>query len=447
MAMSPAKLTAQARACMDAARAVLPRSLCEGRPADRVLGGYLRVNRQLGSRDRRLIGATLFGVLRWWGWLRFLLPRGRAATPSSADLGRVSPQAWSAVFLGAHVLDCRPPAPVCGIWRKQAGLSVDVGAGTGSGTDLEGRRLALLQCFPHRGLAELSPRDLLPAWVVRELSGTVPVDTLIAWLQRRPPVWFRCQRPDPASLVQALARDGVTAEPHPLVSGALCAAPTTVNLRGTELFRSGGFEIQDLASQAVALICDPRPGESWWDACAGAGGKALHLAWLLGDTGTVFATDRDRRKLTELERRARRAAFRCITVGTWLGDPPRSRRRPFRGVLVDAPCTCSGTWRRNPDGRWRLHPDALAESADAQARLLRNASRSVGPGGQLVYATCSLFSRENEDVVEAFLRGHPSFSPEAFVNPLTGEPCRGMLRIQPWDGDCDAMFVVKLRRS
>jgi 16S rRNA (cytosine967-C5)-methyltransferase len=136
-----------------------------------------------------------------------------------------------------------------------------------------------------------------------------------------------------------------------------------------------------------------------------------------------------------------------IHCRAWDGRRLGRRQATFDGVLVDAPCTCSGTWRRNPDARWSTRPEEVTEMAELQARLLANAASGVKPGGVLVYATCSLFEAENGAVVREFLARREDYRLEPFGHPLTGRDTPGWTCIWPWEGDCDAMFVARLRHQ
>jgi 16S rRNA (cytosine967-C5)-methyltransferase len=207
------------------------------------------------------------------------------------------------------------------------------------------------------------------------------------------------------------------------------------------------LEIQDLASQAVGLVCDPDPGERWWDACAGAGGKALHLASLMGGKGLVVATDVQARRLKETVRRARRSPFRNITTKEWDGRHVAGKARSFDGVLVDAPCSAIGTWRRNPDARWSLESQAIARLGELQVELLHAASAGVKPGGTLVYSVCTLTPAETTGVVQNFLAAHPGFQLDPFPHPLGDGTTDGTLLIWPQDQDTDAMFIARMVRS
>jgi 16S rRNA (cytosine967-C5)-methyltransferase len=175
-------------------------------------------------------------------------------------------------------------------------------------------------------------------------------------------------------------------------------------------FREGRIEVQDEGSQIIALASGAQPGTRVVDACAGAGGKTLALAMMMEDTGEILALDTDRGRLAELAKRARRAGVHIIAT---MHPKDAATRGDWRGgahlVLVDAPCSGSGTWRRVPDGPDHLAPADLARLAAAQRDILARSAEFVRPGGKLLYATCSLFREENEDVVEAWLAEHAEF--------------------------------------
>jgi 16S rRNA (cytosine967-C5)-methyltransferase len=451
--LPPARLNTQATVSAVACADVLWQSLGLGRPADRALGALLREQRQLGSRDRRLISETVFSLLRWWGWIGALAPAGFRVAVAERQQGKGSeepphtaPVAWAPALGAAWVLEGGEVPPAAQLWLGTALPQ----AKTVTAADPEmtlPQRAALLAPFFPAGRAEPSLPSLLPEWAFAEFDCPRPTAELLEWLQRRPPVWLRAQSTALEALVCELRAAGVEVEPHPILSRALHTPPPRVNLRTLEAFRSGRIEVQDLASQLIGHVCAPRPGERWWDACAGAGGKTLHLADLMAGKGSVTASDISEYKLEDLRRRARRGGFPNIRVREWKGKALPERKGNFDGVLVDVPCSCSGTWRRNPDARWTRRPAELAEFAELQGRLLANASSAVRPGGVLVYATCSMFRHENRAVVEAFLAQAPAFRLEPFKHPLTGEPTDGVMQTWPWDGDCDAMFAARLCRQ
>jgi 16S rRNA (cytosine967-C5)-methyltransferase len=191
------------------------------------------------------------------------------------------------------------------------------------------------------------------------------------------------------------------------------------------------------------IICAPIEGQSWWDVCAGSGGKSLHLLDLARGQLDLLATDTRDKALKELQRRqqGRRFAFRNLNAETdALPDTP------FDGVLVDAPCSGFGTWARNPDARWRTDSDDITHLAGVQTLILGRASTTVKPGGVLVYSVCTLTRAETSGVVTAFLSDHPDFKPEPFVNPLDGASCDGTLLLPPERASGDGMYIARFRR-
>lgn len=186
-------------------------------------------------------------------------------------------------------------------------------------------------------------------------------------------------------------------------------------------FFAGAFEIQDEGSQLVTLLAAPQPGQTVIDLCAGAGGKTLALAALMANRGTLYATDLDGRRLAPLHDRLARSGASIVDIRI-----PRSRgHEPLEDVagqadlvLVDAPCTGSGTWRRNPDAKWRVRPGALAERVKDQAEVLARAARLVRPGGRIAYITCSMLPEENDEAIRAFLGKQPGFAPIAPIDML-----------------------------
>jgi 16S rRNA (cytosine967-C5)-methyltransferase len=226
-------------------------------------------------------------------------------------------------------------------------------------------------------------------------------------------------------------------------------------------FRKGEIEIQDEGSQLAALLAGAKPGEQVIDLAAGAGGKTLALAAVMENRGQIYATDIDKRQLVPIHERIARAGARNIQVRTPRGEADAVSDLAGRAdlVLIDAPCTGTGTWRRNPDAKWRVRPGALAERVKQQAALLERAAALTKPGGRIAYVTCSVLEEENGDQVGAFVTGHPDFSVEkpADVAQALGERAylfaraalisgAGLL-MTPRRTDTDGFFVSVLRRS
>lgn len=243
--------------------------------------------------------------------------------------------------------------------------------------------------------------------VPRWLSGEMELrPEYLRQLQRDPALWIRA-RPGQA---EALAKSLFACERTSLAPDALRFTGTQ-DLFRTEQFTSGEFEIQDLASQLVGLACAPKPGETWWDTCAGEGGKTLHLADLMANKGLIWATDRHPKRLDTLKRRAARAKLFNYRTALWDGGTHLPTKSKFDGILVDAPCSGVGTWQRNPHARWATSPDDVRELAVTQRALLDAVAGSLKPGGRLIYSVCTLTHSETTAIAAAFTAAHPELEP------------------------------------
>src|SRR5271154_6543707 len=241
-------------------------------------------------------------------------------------------------------------------------------------------------------LAELRAKAV-PAWTAEQMEVS---DDWLRSLQREPKLWLRAKRGTAKSLAEKL----FAADVSPLL-------PDALNYRGEEdlfktpEFHAGEFEIQDIASQIVGLLCDPKPGETWWDTCAGEGGKTLHLSDLMQNKGLIWASDRAKWRLTKLKRRTGRAKVFNYRSAFWDGGKKLPTKTKFDGILVDAPCSGVGTWQRNPQGRWTTEVRDMKELAAVQKQLLANAVAALKPGGRLIYSVCTLTRSETTEVAEA----------------------------------------------
>ena len=279
----------------------------------------------------------------------------------------------------------------------------------------------------------------VPNWVREE------VDANAGWrrsLQSKPRIWLRA-RPGTAGQIAAKLKDCRVSERIP---DALDYSGRE-DLFCTELFQSGAFEIQDINSQVVGLACDPQPGETWWDACAGEGGKTIHLSALMRNKGLIWASDRAEWRLKRLKRRAARAQAFNYRAAPWDGGLALPTRTHFDGVLLDAPCTGLGTWHRNPHARWTTTLEDVRELAAAQQRLLASVVPSVKPGGRLLYAVCTLTRAETEGVTKEFERGFADFEPLSVQNPFApGEARQVRVWLLPQETGGSGMFIAAWRR-
>ena len=386
--------------------------MAEGRPADAALQEYFRAHPECGSRDRRFLGDLVFSFFRWRGWL-----------PGTVQC-KACALAWA--------LDAEAPHP--------AGAAL-----AGDGTLFPAGRLTLSEkaALATRWLNRadpLRPENLVPAWVPGCLA--CEADRFLDAIQRRPPTWLRVRRGREGVARAALEREAITVSAHPTVPSAL-AVPGSSPLPRLAADIRALFEVQDLASQVVGLLAAPRPGDHWGDACAGSGGKALHLADLMDDRGRISVSDVRADALRALARRAARAGFSILHPA----DPKRAGGPLLDGVVVDAPCSGLGTWSRNPDARWRTAWADVQRLAARQLDILSRAAMELKAGGRLVYSVCTLTRIETLDVTGQFLRAHPGFRLEPGPHPLNGADTDGRFWVWPWDGPCDGMYIARFRRG
>lgn len=282
----------------------------------------------------------------------------------------------------------------------------------------------------------------LPQWIASDLPRVKDARELALAFLCPPSLWLRSD--DERALRRSLGSLAQRLEEHPHLSGTW-RLECEEDLYATEAFHRGLFVLQDPATQAIGLVCEAQPGQRWLDLCAGAGGKTLQLAAQMKGKGMVEALDINTRRLDELRRRARRQQIFNLRVRQWNGRQ-LPHMLPVDGVLVDAPCSGSGTLRRNPDLWGNAAPD-LEGLLATQESLLEHAVTLLKDGGRLVYATCSVMASENQMQVEALLARHPELELEPFANPLDGGMCPGMLGLTPVQGDHDGTFMARLRKK
>jgi 16S rRNA (cytosine967-C5)-methyltransferase len=352
-------------------------------PADAALRSELKVAR-LSPHDSTTVANLVFFYFRWRGWLN-----------AGENLNLQFDRAW----------------------------------------DLEQRFAESPASFPTDEL-----RKAVPAWAGDEII--ISRDWLVS-LQTPPPLWLRSKHGTREQLANKLGD----------CLGGPAPATDSLEYRGSmDLFRSpqfhaGEFEVQDIASQFVGVLCDPRPGETWWDACAGEGGKLLHLSELMQNKGLIWATDRSQRRLTNLRRRAARARAFNYRVASWDGAPKLPTKTKFDGILIDAPCSGVGTWQRNPHARWTTTMEDVRELGAIQQSLIVNASAGVKPGGKLIYAVCTLTKTETDAVAGLCSQRLPEFEPfclPALPNEPPATSDRKWIWPQTYRGN--GMFVAAWRR-
>lgn len=358
-----------------------------GALTDRALADWGRKNRYAGSKDRAAIGDIVFDVLR------------RKQSLSALGGGKTG----RALLLGYIRATGQDPETVFGADRYAPSELTAAERSSGRPGDVQNNENA---DFP----------DWLWPDLVR--SHGDQAQAIARAMRNRAPVHLRVNlaKSSRETAIASLASEGVIGEPHALSPSAVQVSEGARRIRNSKAYQTGDVELQDASSQAVADLVPLQPGETLLDFCAGGGGKILAVAGRVA--GAFFAHDADPRRMKDLPARAARAGARIMQVP--FKDVEQGPQ--FDTVLVDAPCSGSGSWRRDPQGKWLLTPDKLDRVVTLQKEILDQAAKSVKPQGHLVYATCSLLDRENDLQVKEFLSRSTAFSVtvERHFTPLAG---------------------------
>ncbi|NYT66041.1 RsmB/NOP family class I SAM-dependent RNA methyltransferase [Alcaligenaceae bacterium] len=416
-----------AAARIEQVRSVLGEILQWEYPADATLSRWFRAHPKLGARDRGEVAEGVFDVLRH-------LRRYRQFAESGSG-----PAARRLAILGL--------ASVFNRAQLNPGLSDD-----------EIAWLDRVQSISTDSLSR-AVRDSLPDWLDEKLAGLQDADALIAALNQSAPLDLRVNSMKAErDAMLALLRDGPAARFDPQ---ATPYSPWGIRMQGRPpvnrwpMFEKGEIEVQDEGSQILAALVAPKRGEMVIDYCAGAGGKTLLLGAMMRSTGRLYAFDISAARLARAKPRFARSGLSNIVPVVIDADNDQRVKR-LRGkahkVFIDAPCSGLGTLRRNPDLKWRQHPESLQSLITTQARILQQASRCVAPGGRLIYATCSVLPEENEDQVQAFLAANPQFS-LLDASRIIQDRCKNLtqqgpyLSMRPDTHGTDGFFAAVMERS
>ncbi len=389
--------SARVQAAIELLDQVIDGAKSEGSPADRLISAYFRERRYAGSKDRRAVRELVYRAIRHCGEVP---ENGRAA--------------MLALALGDETL-----------------LPLFDGSNHGPKPIIDGEPVA------KAGLA--------PSWLETALSNSgVDGDVARAMLGRAAlDVRVNTLKAD---------REGVNL-PEPgehLASPQGLRFPAGTQVEQWEAYRDGRIEVQDHGSQLACVAADAKPGETVIDLCAGAGGKTLALAAAMQNQGDLVACDTDRRRLAQLGPRAERAGAGLIHQRLlnpkWEIESLDDYLRRADLVLVDAPCSGTGTWRRKPEAKWRLTPERLNRFSALQDRLLDVAAKLTRAGGRITFVTCSLLDAEGSERIDAFLARHPDWRAEK-PDVLLGRQRGQGMRLDPFHDGTDGFFVAILRSS
>ena len=425
---------------LSAAIEVLAEIEARRRPAADALKDWGLSHRFAGSGDRAAIAGLVYDALRRKSSAAWLMGE---ATPRASLLGMLrrerglDAQAMAALCNGSR----HAPPPLSD--REAAALAHD--ALTGAPAHIEGDYPEWLDSHLARVFGDERAAE------GAALASRAPLDLRVNTLA--------AERDQPLAKLEHLNAAPTRWSPIG-IRIRLAAEAKSPAIHAEPVFLKGQIEIQDEGSQLAALLADAKPGEQVVDLCAGAGGKTLALAAAMENRGQIYATDLDKRRLAPIHARLERAGARNVQVRTPTGRGDILADLAGRAdlVMIDAPCTGTGAWRRNPDAKWRIRPGALAERLNEQQAVLERAATLVKSGGRIAYVTCSVLAEENNDQVGSFLARHPDFSVEkpADVVKVLGERAylfaraalisdQGLL-MTPRRTDTDGFFVSMLRR-
>lgn len=409
-----------------AAVEVLHEVLTRHRPASEALKDWGKAHRFAGSADRHAIGTLVYDGLR---------TRLSSAARGGGDTARQ-------IILGT----------LAGQWHMDVeAIAAAVGEqhGPGALTDAEKAHLQRVPAVEAR-LESWVEADI-PHWLWPQFEGQFGADAVQQGrgLASRAPIDLRANslKASREQVIEALSRFGASAGPlSPWAVRIAAPGPELkhVNVEAEPAHGMGWFEVQDAASQLAALLSGVRPGWRVADICAGAGGKTLALAAMMNNEGELIAHDKDRHRLRPIFERLTRAGASCVKV-----EEPKGL---FDCVLIDAPCSGSGAWRRKPDSKWKLTRKLLDQRKAGQREVLGAGAALVKPGGRLVYVTCSVLAEENNEQVAAFLAANPGFSlvptAEAMADaPPSADGRSDSLLLTPHSHGSDGFFVAVMQKA
>ncbi len=381
------------RVLVEAVINALEQIFMEGKYADKVIERIFKANPKWGSRDRAYIAENVYEMVRWWRLINFVGDNNE----SNINKGSL----W-------HLF---------GVWQVLKGAEYpawtefkNVNPSTIAKRKEEAQKdIAISQSIPD-WLNELGQSQLGDAWP-KEITALNKIADFI--------IRTNTLKTTRANLLKEITKLDIKAEPLTDYPDAIRIVKRA-NLFSTPLFKAGMFEVQDASSQKVAAFLDVKPGMHVIDACAGAGGKTLHLSSLMQSKGRIISMDTEAWKLDELKKRAKRAGAQNIETRVIDDKTINKLKNSADRVLLDVPCSGLGVIKRNPDAKWKLKPEFINNIIQTQQHILAEYSQMVKPGGYLVYATCSILPSENNQQVELFLKNNSNFElvKQEVVSPL-----------------------------
>ncbi|MGD9057426.1 MAG: 16S rRNA (cytosine(967)-C(5))-methyltransferase RsmB [Desulfobacterales bacterium] len=443
------------------ALSVLNRLDQEGKTLDRILLALPQGENYLPKRDRSLLNAMVYGVLRWRGRLDHVI-----AHFSDSPISRIQPSVLNILRLGLFQIIFLDRIPVSAAVNTAVELTKKTQRSRAAGFVNALLRKAAVHysevpfaTFQQDPLAYLTTAQSIPKWLAKRWLKRLPAEIIIILsksINTIPPITLRTHtlKTNRERLGRSLENQVDHLALTPFAPDGICIRNPKKPIQDLAAFKKGWFQVQDEAAQLVSLLLDPQPGECVLDACAGLGGKTAHMAQLMQNQGLITALDNNPEKLRLLNAEMQRLSVSIVkTVSEDLDRyPVESPSDRYDRILVDAPCSGLGVMRRNPDIKWNSSAAALVRRSETQKRILINLAARVKPNGILVYAVCSMEPEENEAVIQDFLKNQPDFVidndlgklPAAFrasINPDTGFTTLAFIE------HMDGFFLARLKRK
>jgi 16S rRNA (cytosine967-C5)-methyltransferase len=432
----------------------------EDKTLDSLLDEVLFKKNYFSKKDRALLQALVYGVLRWRLRLDWIIEYF-----SNTRLSSVDSKVLNILRLGLFQISYLNRIPVSAAVNTSVEMTKSVAASwvVGYVNGLLRNAAREYQHVPFPDIEEdpvssLSVRKSFPKWlIIRWLDrfGLKETGLLCDSINNIPPITVRSNRLKASrnKLVKSLEGYVENIRITDYAPDGVSFFNPKISIPEIKAFKSGLFQVQDEAAQLVTLILDPQPNETILDACAGLGGKTGHIAQIMGNRGRLIAMDKDEKKLKMLESEMNRLGISIVSTCIHDFYNPLSLKRfgKFDRILLDAPCSGLGVLRRNPDTKWITSKQNLAYYHKRQALFLDNLADLVKPSGILVYAVCSTELEENESVVKGFLKKHPEFAKETCTKGLPNKACSlvnndGYFMTFPHINDMDGFFAACLKR-
>ena len=428
---------------------------------DNLLEDVFREKTLFSKKDRALLQALVYGVLRWRGRLDYIIDYF-----SKTRLNKINPNVLNILRLGLFQIIYLDRIPVSAAVNTSVEMTKAAAApwvvGYVNGLLRNAVREYGHVTFPDVDkdpVKALATKKSFPEWLIKrwlDRFGLKETGLLCDAINTIPPITVRCNtlKTNRKKLVKALER---YAEKIKITNyapdGGFFFNPKR-SIPNIEAFENGLFQVQDEAAQLVTLHLNPQSGETILDACAGLGGKTGHIAQMMKNSGRLVAMDKDENKLMRLESEMHRLGVSIVTTCIHDLSSPLNREHfgKFDRILLDAPCSGLGVLRRNPDIKWRASQQNLAYCQKRQALFLDNLAHFVKPSGVLVYAVCSMEPEENESVIKGFLNKHAKFAIEKKSTGLSFDACSlvtrdGYLKTFPHLNNMDGFFSICMKRK